>query len=458
MGRTPCSLNAGLNRGPWTLEEDLRLTNYIEAHGEGGWTNLPKKAGLLRCGKSCRLRWMNYLRPDVKRGHILLDEEDLILRLHRLLGNRWSLIAGRMPGRTDNEIKNYWNTHLSKKLLSQGIDPRTHKPLSESQNVTFSAPGDSETSQKSKQDKNTTIPGNIEESGADLQDEEEIAAQGNEDQAAATWPGNNANNQLNPESSLICNPQPVSVPISMSPQAPVISSTAFQESTSTCVAEAVSDSIVINHNKGSKQISFPLLNTACFNSSEQLAGVGRYDLDQYLMNNPVTSSNDMITSTVRLSSALQTAPFVGQFDSNQAFISGNALLNEKHRMSLQNLQALEMNPQHSFLVNPSEETIYNKLSHTSCAVPDQIAAACSYSYPVIPTAMGTALGDFNSDIFPSLLGSFGNEELQLQEPSTDTSIAQNVQLCPSSQPKAESLTSYDLWSMLAPSPLYHPYD
>ncbi|KAF5190939.1 Transcription repressor myb5 [Thalictrum thalictroides] len=90
---------------------------------------LPKRAGLIRCGKSCRLRWMNYLRPSVKRGQIAPDEEDLILRLHRLLGNRWALIAGRIPGRTDNEIKNYWNTHLSKKLISQGIDPRTHKPL-----------------------------------------------------------------------------------------------------------------------------------------------------------------------------------------------------------------------------------------------------------------------------------------------------------------------------------------
>ncbi|KAK4786080.1 hypothetical protein SAY86_002769 [Trapa natans] len=77
---------------------------------------------------------MNYLRPSVKRGQIAPDEEDLILRLHRLLGNRWSLIAGRIPGRTDNEIKNYWNTHLSKKLISQGIDPRTHKPLNQIDN------------------------------------------------------------------------------------------------------------------------------------------------------------------------------------------------------------------------------------------------------------------------------------------------------------------------------------
>ncbi|XP_059278588.1 transcription repressor MYB5-like [Lycium ferocissimum] len=126
---TPCCNKIGLKRGPWTPEEDEILTNYVSKEGEGRWRTLPRKAGLLRCGKSCRLRWMNYLRPSVKRGHISSDEEDLILRLHRLLGNRWSLIAGRIPGRTDNEIKNYWNTRLSKKLISQGIDPRTHKPL-----------------------------------------------------------------------------------------------------------------------------------------------------------------------------------------------------------------------------------------------------------------------------------------------------------------------------------------
>ncbi|EYU39257.1 hypothetical protein MIMGU_mgv1a010579mg [Erythranthe guttata] len=126
---TPCCSKVGLKRGPWTVEEDKLLSDYIKREGEGRWRTLPKKAGLLRCGKSCRLRWMNYLRPSVKRGHISSDEEDLILRLHRLLGNRWSLIAGRIPGRTDNEIKNYWNTHLSKKLISQGIDPKTHKPF-----------------------------------------------------------------------------------------------------------------------------------------------------------------------------------------------------------------------------------------------------------------------------------------------------------------------------------------
>ncbi|KAF8023435.1 hypothetical protein BT93_F0822 [Corymbia citriodora subsp. variegata] len=119
MGRSPCCAKVGLNRGAWTAQEDRILADYIRAHGEGGWRNLPKKAGLKRCGKSCRLRWLNYLRPGIKRGNITADEEELIVRLHKLLGNRWSLIAGRLPGRTDNEIKNYWNTIVSKKVKDQ---------------------------------------------------------------------------------------------------------------------------------------------------------------------------------------------------------------------------------------------------------------------------------------------------------------------------------------------------
>ncbi|KAG2722627.1 hypothetical protein I3760_02G135600 [Carya illinoinensis] len=118
MGRSPCcSKDQSLNRGTWTAIEDKILKGYIKIHGEGKWRDLPKRAGLKRCGKSCRLRWLNYLRPEIKRGNITNDEEELIIRLHKLLGNRWSLIAGRLPGRTDNEIKNYWNTNIGKKVL-----------------------------------------------------------------------------------------------------------------------------------------------------------------------------------------------------------------------------------------------------------------------------------------------------------------------------------------------------
>ncbi|CAI9776172.1 unnamed protein product [Fraxinus pennsylvanica] len=103
-----------LRRGPWTLEEDLALINYIAHHGEGRWNSLATSAGLKRTGKSCRLRWLNYLRPDVRRGNITLEEQLLILELHSRWGNRWSKIAQHLPGRTDNEIKNYWRTRVQK--------------------------------------------------------------------------------------------------------------------------------------------------------------------------------------------------------------------------------------------------------------------------------------------------------------------------------------------------------
>ncbi|CAM0148240.1 unnamed protein product [Urochloa decumbens] len=128
MGRSPCCDENGLKKGPWTPEEDQKLMDYIQKHGHGSWRALPKLAGLNRCGKSCRLRWTNYLRPDIKRGKFTQEEEQTILRLHSVLGNKWSAIAKHLPGRTDNEIKNFWNTHLKKKLIQMGFDPMTHRP------------------------------------------------------------------------------------------------------------------------------------------------------------------------------------------------------------------------------------------------------------------------------------------------------------------------------------------
>lgn len=88
MGRSPCCNENGLKKGPWTPEEDQKLVDYIQKHGHGSWGALPKLAGLKRCGKSCRLRWANYLRPDIKRGKFSEEEQQIIINLHAALGNK----------------------------------------------------------------------------------------------------------------------------------------------------------------------------------------------------------------------------------------------------------------------------------------------------------------------------------------------------------------------------------
>ncbi|KAF3524858.1 hypothetical protein F2Q69_00050854 [Brassica cretica] len=107
-----------LRKGAWIAEEDNLLRQCIDKYGEGKWHQVPLRAGMFifnkiravglnRCRKSCRLRWLNYLKPSINRGKFNSGEVDLLLRLHKLLGNR-------LPGRTANDVKNYWNTHLSK--------------------------------------------------------------------------------------------------------------------------------------------------------------------------------------------------------------------------------------------------------------------------------------------------------------------------------------------------------
>ncbi|CAL1415079.1 unnamed protein product [Linum trigynum] len=120
MGRAPCCDKANVKKGPWSAEEDAKLKDYIEQHGTGGnWIALPQKIGMKRCGKSCRLRWLNYLRPNLKHGGFSEEEDNIICSLYISIGSRWSIIAAQLPGRTDNDIKNYWNTRLKKKLLGR---------------------------------------------------------------------------------------------------------------------------------------------------------------------------------------------------------------------------------------------------------------------------------------------------------------------------------------------------
>ncbi|KAM0013838.1 putative transcription factor MYB-HB-like family [Helianthus debilis subsp. tardiflorus] len=126
-----------MRKGLWSPEEDEKLMNYMITNGQGCWSDIARNAGLQRCGKSCRLRWINYLRPDLKRGAFSPQEEEVIIHLHSLLGNRWSQIAARLPGRTDNEIKNFWNSTVKKRLkkntTSNSSSPNTSHDSSSSE-------------------------------------------------------------------------------------------------------------------------------------------------------------------------------------------------------------------------------------------------------------------------------------------------------------------------------------
>ncbi|KAK9699422.1 hypothetical protein RND81_08G172300 [Saponaria officinalis] len=128
-GRAPCCDKTKVKKGPWSFDEDFKLISHIQKFGHANWRALPFKAGLLRCGKSCRLRWVNYLNPDVKRGNFTLEEETLVINFHSEYGNKWSKIASHLPGRTDNEIKNVWNTYLKKRAQIINDSPSSSTAL-----------------------------------------------------------------------------------------------------------------------------------------------------------------------------------------------------------------------------------------------------------------------------------------------------------------------------------------
>lgn len=91
---SPCGVV--LKKGPWTSAEDDILIDYVRKNGEGNWNAVQKYTGLLRCGKSCRLRWANHLRPNLKKGAFTAEEERMIAELHAKMGNKWARMAAHV--------------------------------------------------------------------------------------------------------------------------------------------------------------------------------------------------------------------------------------------------------------------------------------------------------------------------------------------------------------------------
>lgn len=114
------------SKGSWSVEEDEKLTQLVGSFGPKSWSTIATFFST-KAGKQCRERWHNHLNPDISKSKFTEEEDQILISSHRIFGNRWALIAKHLPGRTDNCIKNRWNSTIRRRIKLESSETKSDR-------------------------------------------------------------------------------------------------------------------------------------------------------------------------------------------------------------------------------------------------------------------------------------------------------------------------------------------